>query len=105
VIISLDIPLVPVPVHNPVHNRFLRNETSTAFSQLHWSAAFLITYHRDARRNYAVIGFFWNRLFGTFTDAPRNNDALIPDEMSSWIVGGTASRPPRGGSGGLLEQQ
>jgi sterol desaturase/sphingolipid hydroxylase (fatty acid hydroxylase superfamily) len=35
-------------------------------------------HHRDARRNYAVIGFFWDRLFGTFTDAPRHNDAVIP---------------------------
>jgi sterol desaturase/sphingolipid hydroxylase (fatty acid hydroxylase superfamily) len=29
-------------------------------------------HHRDARRNYAVIDLFWDRLLGTFTDAPRN---------------------------------
>jgi sterol desaturase/sphingolipid hydroxylase (fatty acid hydroxylase superfamily) len=31
-------------------------------------------HHRDARRNYAVIDLFWDRLFGTFTDAPGNAD-------------------------------
>jgi sterol desaturase/sphingolipid hydroxylase (fatty acid hydroxylase superfamily) len=31
-------------------------------------------HHRDARRNYAVIDFFWDRLFGTFAEAPQNSD-------------------------------
>ena len=29
-------------------------------------------HHRDARRNYAVIDLFWDRLFGTFAEAPGN---------------------------------
>ena len=31
-------------------------------------------HHRDARRNYAVIDFFWDRLFGTFVEAPQKSD-------------------------------
>jgi sterol desaturase/sphingolipid hydroxylase (fatty acid hydroxylase superfamily) len=31
-------------------------------------------HHRNGRRNYAVIDFFWDRLFGTFTEAPQNPD-------------------------------
>jgi sterol desaturase/sphingolipid hydroxylase (fatty acid hydroxylase superfamily) len=32
-------------------------------------------HHRNARRNYAVIDFFWDRLFGTFTEAPQRPDS------------------------------
>ena len=32
-------------------------------------------HHRNARRNYAVIDFFWDRLFGTFAETPRNVDS------------------------------
>jgi sterol desaturase/sphingolipid hydroxylase (fatty acid hydroxylase superfamily) len=36
-------------------------------------------HHRDARRNYAVIDLFWDRLFGTFAEAPSNRpDAKQP---------------------------
>lgn len=31
-------------------------------------------HHRDARRNYAVIDLFWDRLFGTFAEVRRNKD-------------------------------
>jgi sterol desaturase/sphingolipid hydroxylase (fatty acid hydroxylase superfamily) len=30
-------------------------------------------HHRDARCNYAVIDFFWDRLLGTFAEAPQKN--------------------------------
>ena len=32
-------------------------------------------HHRNARRNYAEIDFFWDRLFGTFTEAPQRPDS------------------------------
>jgi hypothetical protein len=32
-------------------------------------------HHRDARRNYAVIDLFWDRLFGTFAEAPATTDS------------------------------
>ena len=35
-------------------------------------------HHRNARRNYAVIDFFWDRLFGTFAESPRSADHRLP---------------------------
>lgn len=31
-------------------------------------------HHRDARRNYAVIDLFWDRLLGTFAEVRRNKN-------------------------------
>jgi len=33
-------------------------------------------HHRNARRNYAVIDLFWDRLFGTFAEVRRNKGGV-----------------------------
>jgi len=58
-------------IHKHYHLRHTWLERSRWFRRhrdLHY------VHHRDARRNYGVIHLFWDRLFGTFAEAPRGTD-------------------------------